>query len=75
MNWLLTFIPIAVALEHLAPERHLWIFVASGPPERASGAQSMCAMTRSSPICRATAMRCFFCGLRKRSKTFWKKLS
>ena len=30
MNWLLAFIPIAVALEHFAPGRHLWIFVASG---------------------------------------------
>ncbi len=30
MNWLLAFIPIAVALEHLAPGRHLWIFAASG---------------------------------------------
>jgi Ca2+:H+ antiporter len=30
MNWLLLFIPVAVALEHLAPERHLWIFGAAG---------------------------------------------
>src|SRR5262245_19776319 len=30
MNWLLIFIPIAVALEHLAPERHLWVFAAAG---------------------------------------------
>jgi Ca2+:H+ antiporter len=30
MNWLLLFVPIAIALEHLAPERHLWIFAASG---------------------------------------------
>jgi Ca2+:H+ antiporter len=26
MNWLLIFVPIAVGLEHLAPERHLLIF-------------------------------------------------
>ena len=30
MNWLLPFIPIAVALEHFAPERHLLIFIAAG---------------------------------------------
>lgn len=30
MNGLLVFIPIAVALEHLAPEKHLLIFAASG---------------------------------------------
>jgi Ca2+:H+ antiporter len=30
MNWLLVFIPIAVGLEHFAPERHLLIFAASG---------------------------------------------
>ena len=30
MNWLLVFVPIAIALEQLAPERHLWIFAASG---------------------------------------------
>jgi Ca2+:H+ antiporter len=30
MNWLLVFIPVAVALEHLAPEKHLLIFAASG---------------------------------------------
>jgi Ca2+:H+ antiporter len=30
MNWLLVFIPLAVALEHLAPERHLAIFAAAG---------------------------------------------
>ncbi len=29
MNWLLVFVPIAVALEHLAPGRHLWVFLAS----------------------------------------------
>jgi Ca2+:H+ antiporter len=27
MNWLLILVPIAVALEHLAPERHLLVFV------------------------------------------------
>jgi Ca2+:H+ antiporter len=30
MNWLLIFIPVAVALEHLAPGRHLWVFGAAG---------------------------------------------
>jgi Ca2+:H+ antiporter len=30
MSWLLLFVPITIALEHLAPERHLLIFVASG---------------------------------------------
>ena len=30
MNWLLFFAPVAVALEHLAPERHLLIFVSAG---------------------------------------------
>jgi len=30
MSWLLIFVPIAVALEHLAPDRPLWIFLASG---------------------------------------------
>lgn len=29
MNWLLVFLPIAIGLEHLAPERHLLIFAAS----------------------------------------------
>jgi Ca2+:H+ antiporter len=29
VNWLLAFVPIAIALEQLAPERHLWIFAAS----------------------------------------------
>ena len=29
MNWLLLFVPVAIALEHLAPERHLLVFVAS----------------------------------------------
>src|SRR5215472_13993260 len=27
MNWLLIFFPIAIALEHFAPERHLLVFV------------------------------------------------
>jgi Ca2+:H+ antiporter len=26
MNWLLIFVPIAVALEHVAPQAHTWIF-------------------------------------------------
>ena len=30
MSWLLLFVPITIGLEHLAPERHLLIFVASG---------------------------------------------
>jgi Ca2+:H+ antiporter len=30
LNWLLVFAPVAVALEHLAPERPLWIFAAAG---------------------------------------------
>src|SRR5262245_49228919 len=30
MNWLLNFIPPAVAPAHLSPERHLWIFAAAG---------------------------------------------
>ena len=29
MNWLLVFIPATVALEHLAPERHLLVFLAA----------------------------------------------
>jgi Ca2+:H+ antiporter len=29
LNWLLVFAPVAVALDHLAPERPLWIFAAS----------------------------------------------
>ncbi len=29
MNWLLVFVPVAVALEHLAPEKSLWIFVSA----------------------------------------------
>lgn len=30
MNWLLLFVPITIALEHFASERHLWIFIAAG---------------------------------------------
>ena len=30
LNFLLIFIPIAVGLEHFAPEKHSWIFVVSG---------------------------------------------
>jgi len=30
MNWLLVFVPIAIGLEHFAPERHLLVFAASG---------------------------------------------
>jgi hypothetical protein len=30
MSWLMFFIPVAIALEHLAPDRHLAIFVSSG---------------------------------------------
>ncbi|HQO77068.1 MAG TPA: calcium/proton exchanger [Thermodesulfobacteriota bacterium] len=30
LNWLLVCIPVAVALEHFAPHRHSWIFIASG---------------------------------------------
>ena len=29
MSWLLVFVPIAIALEWLAPERHLLVFFAS----------------------------------------------
>jgi Ca2+:H+ antiporter len=29
INWLLVFVPVAVALEHVATDRPLWIFVAS----------------------------------------------
>ena len=29
MNWLLTFVPIAVLLEYTMPERHLLVFLAS----------------------------------------------
>jgi len=29
MNWLLPFVPVTIALEHLAPERHLLIFFAA----------------------------------------------
>jgi len=30
INWLLLFAPLAVGLEHVAPERHLLVFLASG---------------------------------------------
>ena len=30
MNWLLLFVLVTIALEYLAPERHLLIFVSSG---------------------------------------------
>ncbi len=29
MNWLLVLVPVAIALEHFAPQRSLWIFVAA----------------------------------------------
>jgi Ca2+:H+ antiporter len=29
VNWLLAFVPLAIGIEHLAPERHLLIFAAS----------------------------------------------
>ena len=29
MNWLLVFVPVAIALEFLAPERYLLVFAAS----------------------------------------------
>src|SRR4249919_1751346 len=29
MNWLLVFIPIVVAIEHIKPEAHTWIFFAA----------------------------------------------
>jgi Ca2+:H+ antiporter len=29
VNWLLAFVPIAIALEHFAPQQSLWIFVAA----------------------------------------------
>ena len=29
MNWLLLFVPLAIGVEFLAPERHLLIFVTS----------------------------------------------
>jgi Ca2+:H+ antiporter len=29
LNWLLVFVPIAIGLEHLAPDRHLLVFVAA----------------------------------------------
>jgi Ca2+:H+ antiporter len=30
LDWLLVFVPVAVALEHFVPDRTLWIFIASG---------------------------------------------
>jgi Ca2+:H+ antiporter len=30
MRWLLVFVPVAVAIEHFAPDRPLLVFVASG---------------------------------------------
>src|SRR5688572_2513177 len=30
MNWLLVFVPIAIALEHFAPHLHLLVFIAAG---------------------------------------------
>ena len=30
MNWLLIFVPVAVALEHSAPDQSTWIFAAAG---------------------------------------------
>ena len=30
MNWLLIFVPVSIALEHFAAEKHLLIFVSSG---------------------------------------------
>src|SRR5262245_9389353 len=30
MNWLMVFIPVAIALEHYAPHFHLGIFIAAG---------------------------------------------
>ena len=29
LNWLLVFAPVAIALEYLAPARHLLVFVAA----------------------------------------------
>jgi Ca2+:H+ antiporter len=29
LSWLLVFVPVAVALEHVAPAQHLWIFLAA----------------------------------------------
>jgi Ca2+:H+ antiporter len=29
MNWLLVFVPVAIGLERLAPDRHLLVFVTS----------------------------------------------
>jgi len=30
MNWLLIFVPVSIALEHFAPQKHLLIFISSG---------------------------------------------
>src|SRR5215468_4074995 len=30
INWLLLFVPLAIGLEHLAPEHHLLVFLTSG---------------------------------------------
>src|SRR5215510_64393 len=30
MNWLLFFVPVSIALEHFAPEKHVLIFISSG---------------------------------------------
>ena len=29
-RWLLVFVPVAIALDHLAPDRALWIFLVAG---------------------------------------------
>ena len=29
LNWLLMFVPVAIALEYLAPGRHLLVFIAA----------------------------------------------
>ena len=29
MNWLLVFVPLTLALEHVAPHQHLWVFVSA----------------------------------------------
>src|SRR5215475_529492 len=30
MNWLLIFVPVSIALEHFAPQKHLLIFISAG---------------------------------------------
>src|SRR5262245_46581299 len=30
MNWLLFFVPVSIALEHFAPEKHVLIFISAG---------------------------------------------